>query len=248
MRRLFYVAIGAVLTAGLLIGGYAAQAGTSNQDEGGTPEADQSQQQKPRRHQAGLAPQLGGLLGRALQGVPPGELFERFLGSEVRFLDEAGEPTTTSLTPGVVTAFTLAEDGTGSVTVLPNGEVDTVTHPIGADTRIHRVGGKDIQEGDKVILLVAGEELKLIYSSATTEVWPGQGGRFRPGSHGGVLGQRGLPSLQGRRLGPQPSLQGPGLTDRLPELRGEIQQRIGELRERQQSLFPRFGGEREAVQ
>lgn len=103
---------------------------------------------QPRLHALPQIPYL-----KELEGVPPQELFNHFLGLELNILDKNNQPATVRVVPG-----TVASTGTNSVSVTPNGSSTAQSFSVTGNTQIY-VGLRkskleDIKAGDKVVVLV----------------------------------------------------------------------------------------------
>jgi len=91
---------------------------------------------------------------KELEGVPPQELFNHFLGLELNILDKNNQPATVRLVPGTVTSV-----GTNALSITPNGSSTPQTFNVTGDTQIY-IGLKkgkleDIKAGDKVVILAS---------------------------------------------------------------------------------------------
>lgn len=106
-----------------------------------------------------------GELGRmfpGLEGIPPDQLFDHFMGGQFSLTDRKGVPFTIKITPGTVTTVT-----TSAITITPNGQTTTQTFDITPNTIVHAQPDpgsiEAIVEGDKVVIMTRDAGMDAIF-------------------------------------------------------------------------------------
>jgi len=91
-----------------------------------------------------------------LKGLKPAEVFEHFLGGELRFKDLEGQPQTLRIVAGVVEGV-----GEESLRLIPNGETEATSFTVSVETLILRLGEaiplSEVQSGDKALVVTLGQ-------------------------------------------------------------------------------------------
>ena len=129
------------------------------------------------RAKAQALPQIPKL--KELEGVPPQELFNHFLGLELNILDKNNQPATVRVIPG-----TVASTGSNTISVTPNGSSTAQSLNVTGDTQIYiglRKGKlEDVKAGDKVMVLANKDssDARGIFDLKTASISGLSGGLF----------------------------------------------------------------------
>lgn len=120
--------------------------------------------------QAQPAPVQQAQMFPTLEGVPPEQWFDHFMGAEIHMTDQNGNPVTYVLTPGVVSAV-----DSNSITIVPHGQTDPRTFMITSNTNVHAMPSpgsvQAITNGDHVVITTYENS-----NDALMIFEPGQGG------------------------------------------------------------------------
>ncbi len=91
-----------------------------------------------------------------LEGIPPEQLFDHFMGAEIHMTDRDGNALTYRMTPGVVSSVDA-----NSIVITPHGQTTTQTFNITPNTVVHAMPDRGslqaLAAGDHVVIITEGE-------------------------------------------------------------------------------------------
>ena len=151
-----------------------------------------------------------------LKDIASGQLFDHYLGAQIRLTDKDGKPVTVQTIPGKVASVS------GNTLVLtPNDTAKGTTVPFNVpDGTIIRKGTRAVElsaleVGDKVVVITINDQVKAVLAGQEVTIWPGM--------RGGI----------GMYRGPMPQLFG-------PQLRGGIGNMLGNMMKNWKGSLGRF--------